>query len=56
MASVDNAIELYQQGDKSYEKLSALESPGHRADVRSLALSSADEMLLSTSRGTIQRH
>lgn len=52
VASVDNSIELYQQGDKNYEKLSSLESPGHRADIRSLALSSADEMLLSTSRGT----
>jgi U3 small nucleolar RNA-associated protein 12 len=54
VASVDNSIELYQQGDKNYEKLSSLESPGHRADIRSLALSSADEMLLSTSRDLVK--
>jgi U3 small nucleolar RNA-associated protein 12 len=34
---------------KASEKIATVELPGHRGDIRSLALSSNDEMLLSTS-------
>ena len=36
------------------DRLSALELPGHRSDVRALALSTNDEMLVSTSNGLIK--
>lgn len=36
------------------DRLSCLELPGHRSDVRAVALSSNDEMLVSTSNGLIK--
>lgn len=36
------------------DRITALELPGHRSDVRALALSSNDEMLVSTSNGLIK--
>lgn len=36
------------------DRIAALELPGHRSDVRAIALSSNDEMLVSTSNGLIK--
>ncbi|KAK9495727.1 WD40-repeat-containing domain protein [Lipomyces doorenjongii] len=59
-----NCVELYnitvpQQHKKSspppeYNRLYALDLPGHRTDVRSLALSSDDKMLATASNGSLK--
>ena len=41
-------------GEGESDRLNAIEMPGHRSDVRALALSSNDEMLVSTSNGLIK--
>ena len=49
----DAAQEEVEEGAES-DRLNAIEMPGHRSDVRALALSSNDEMLVSTSNGLIK--
>jgi U3 small nucleolar RNA-associated protein 12 len=51
----DDAQEEQQKGEdeKRSEKVSTIDLPGHRADIRALAISSNDEMILSASNSTI---
>jgi len=45
----NNTIELFRRKRQALEKLSSINIPGHRSDVRSVAFSSRDEMLFSAS-------
>ena len=64
VTTTNNQAELYsvitkQQNKKSdeppdYSRPLAVDNPGHRTDVRSLALSSDDRMLASASNGTLK--
>ena len=66
IATTNNQLELYnvtvKQKDKSvkpdeppdYTRILAVDTPGHRTDVRSLALSSDDRMLASASSGALK--
>ncbi|RYO93465.1 hypothetical protein DL766_004782 [Monosporascus sp. MC13-8B] len=66
VATTNNQLELYniplkeksgksKQGDiPDYTRALAVELPGHRADIRSLALSSDDRMLASASNGSLK--
>lgn len=66
VATTNNQLELYNipQKEKSskskkedvpdYTRALAVELPGHRADIRSLALSSDDRMLASASNGSLK--
>jgi hypothetical protein len=38
---------------KVSEKIATVELPGHRSDIRAVAISSNDEMILSTSSSTL---
>ena len=65
-ATTNNQIELYsvttKQGDKAvrldepqdYTRLFSVDMPGHRTDVRALAVSSDDRMLASASNGALK--
>ncbi|KAI1324981.1 WD domain-containing protein [Xylariaceae sp. FL0255] len=66
VATTNNQLELFnvtakQKSSKSkeedvpdYEKALSVELPGHRADIRSLALSSDDRLLASASNGSLK--
>ncbi|KAI1436335.1 WD domain-containing protein [Xylaria sp. CBS 124048] len=66
VATTNNQLELYhiplkQKSSKSkdddtpgYERALSVEIPGHRADIRSLALSSDDRLLASASNGSLK--
>ncbi len=66
IATTNNQLEMYnisrkEKRDKSkqedvpdYTRALAVELPGHRADIRSLALSSDDRMLASASNGSLK--
>lgn len=65
-ASTNNLIEHYSVAIKAstkkssgstnseYDRISSLDLPGHRADVRALALSSDDKMLATASNGALK--
>eukprot|EP01127_Copromyxa_protea_P022589 TRINITY_DN8179_c0_g1_i1.p1 TRINITY_DN8179_c0_g1~~TRINITY_DN8179_c0_g1_i1.p1 ORF type:complete len:959 (+),score=261.96 TRINITY_DN8179_c0_g1_i1:33-2909(+) len=50
----DNFIQLYRRKRKAMVELSSVNLPGHRHDIRSLAMSSHDEMLMSTSSSELK--
>lgn len=61
VATANNLLELYnvtsQKSDKrevEYARSLAVELPGHRSDIRTLALSSDDRMLASASAGALK--
>ncbi|KAH8157787.1 hypothetical protein CIB48_g10463 [Xylaria polymorpha] len=66
VATTNNQLELYhiplkQKSSKSkdddvpdYERALSVEIPGHRADIRSLSLSSDDRLLASASNGSLK--
>ncbi|CAJ2513816.1 Uu.00g019350.m01.CDS01 [Anthostomella pinea] len=66
VSTTNNQLELYniplkQKSSKSkeeevpdYERALSVEMPGHRADIRSLALSSDDRLLASASNGSLK--
>ncbi|KAI1344581.1 WD domain-containing protein [Xylariaceae sp. FL0016] len=66
ISTTNNQLELYnlplkQKSSKSkeqdipdYERALSVELPGHRADIRSLALSSDDRLLASASNGSLK--
>lgn len=66
VATTNNQLELYnvpvKQGSKKskdeeppdYSRTVTVDMPGHRTDIRSLALSSDDRMLASASNGTLK--
>jgi len=66
VATSNNQVELYhvpvKQGSKrsktdeppDYSRTVSVDMPGHRTDIRSLALSSDDRMLASASNGTLK--
>lgn len=66
VATTNNQLELYnvpvKQGSKKskdeepldYSRTVSVDMPGHRTDIRSLALSSNDRMLASASNGTLK--
>lgn len=51
IALSNNTLELYQKKENIFEKKSSIDHSGHRSDIRAVALSSTDEMLLSMSNG-----
>ncbi|KAJ6105520.1 hypothetical protein N7512_009037 [Penicillium capsulatum] len=63
-ATTNNQLEAYSvvtankknksEEDSDYNRSMAVEIPGHRADVRSIALSSEDGMLASASNGSLK--
>ena len=66
VSSTNNALEIYDvatrnKGKKSksdempdYDRTFSVDMPGHRTDVRALALSSDDRMLVSASNGSLK--
>ncbi|KAI5286608.1 hypothetical protein KEM54_006649, partial [Ascosphaera aggregata] len=63
-AAANNQLEVYnidvadkkkkKNSDVDYTRTVSIEMPGHRTDIRSLALSSDDRMLSSASNGTLK--
>jgi hypothetical protein len=47
----NNKIEVYSLQKSTHEKIAAIEYPGHRSDIREVALSGDDSLLLTTSSG-----
>lgn len=50
----NNTLESYSIQTSTVSKTHAIELPGHRSDIRSLALSSDDTMLMSTSHNAVK--
>ncbi|KAL3161937.1 hypothetical protein ABBQ38_009019 [Trebouxia sp. C0009 RCD-2024] len=54
IALVNNSLEVWNLNDADVSILHALEAPGHRSDIRTVALSSDDSLLLSGSNNEVK--
>lgn len=54
IALVNNSLEVWSWKDGDVSILHALEAPGHRSDIRTVALSSDDSLLLSGSNNEVK--
>uniref|UniRef100_A0A0E0K8V9 Uncharacterized protein n=1 Tax=Oryza punctata TaxID=4537 RepID=A0A0E0K8V9_ORYPU len=50
----NNMLETYSVDNENVSKMYSIEMPGHRSDIRSLALNSEDNLLMSTSHNAVK--
>ncbi|KAL0021070.1 hypothetical protein WJX79_008561 [Trebouxia sp. C0005] len=54
IALANNSLEVWHIKDEDVSRLHGLDSPGHRSDIRTVALSSDDSLLLSGSNNEVK--